>query len=385
MVAPNVGDGYETPQAITDDAGNLIAAYVFAGEHPIAKISAGGAIEYYLQDSMGSVIGATGSAGTSTASIKYDSFGGVVSATGTAASSTAVGGDFRLHGMWLDEVSGLYHVRARTYDAKTGRFLSRDPVAGVMRRPESMNPYVFCNSNGWVWVDPSGEAAMTVIEVIVVGVVAGILASLAVPALQGAFRTAKALWAGAMVAAGIDSQAEAAIEYVAYDLRDGAYDAEIQAGIRLGGSSAGIGYRYVLEGEVPGRLPGETGNACMARVKRATYGGGMDYVDAISPWSAGAALISSGVEAYGFGVDAAAEAAWAKAHLSGAHVAAEVGPGLAGYNTAAGARRIGAATAARLAAWRGAQATAGKVGWGIAGFASGFQAGAWAYALLKCE
>jgi len=160
LVAPNVGDGYETPQAVTDASGALIAAYVFAGEHPIAKISAGGVIEYYLQDSMGSVIGATGSAGTSTASVKYDSFGEVVSATGTAASSTSVGGDFRLHGMWLDEVSGLYHVRARTYDAATGRFLSRDPVAGVMRAPESMNPYVFCNSNGWRWRDPSGRFSL---------------------------------------------------------------------------------------------------------------------------------------------------------------------------------------------------------------------------------
>jgi hypothetical protein len=48
---------YETPQAITDASGNLEAAYVFAGEHPIAKITPTG-IEYYLQDSMGSVIGA---------------------------------------------------------------------------------------------------------------------------------------------------------------------------------------------------------------------------------------------------------------------------------------------------------------------------------------
>ena len=31
-----------------DRDGDLIAAYVFAGEHPIAKISAGGVIEYYL-------------------------------------------------------------------------------------------------------------------------------------------------------------------------------------------------------------------------------------------------------------------------------------------------------------------------------------------------
>jgi len=182
LVAPNVGDGYETPQAITDASGALIAAYVFAGEHPIAKINGSGVIEYYLQDSMGSVIGGVNAAGSLSASVKYDSFGEVVSATGSAAASSAVGGNFRLHGMWLDEVSGLYHVRARTYDAARGRFLSRDPVKGVMALPESMNPYVFCNSNAWRWRDPSGR--FSIAEAVAVVAALYILTSTALPGYQ---------------------------------------------------------------------------------------------------------------------------------------------------------------------------------------------------------
>ena len=69
--------------------------------------------------------------GASTASIEYDAFGNVTSSSGSAAAiPSSVGTDFRYHGMQLDTASGLYHVRARTYDARTGRFTSRDPVSG---------------------------------------------------------------------------------------------------------------------------------------------------------------------------------------------------------------------------------------------------------------
>jgi len=47
LVAPNLSDGYESPQAVTDDAGNLVATFVYAGEHLIAKITPTG-VEYFL-------------------------------------------------------------------------------------------------------------------------------------------------------------------------------------------------------------------------------------------------------------------------------------------------------------------------------------------------
>ena len=102
--------------------------------------------------------------------------------------------------MWLDEVSGLYHVRARTYDAATGRFLSRDPVAGVMRAPESMNPYVFCNSNGWVWRDPSGEFSL--MDASVVSAIIGVLAGMAMPSYMSYLRQARVTQAVSLIAAG---------------------------------------------------------------------------------------------------------------------------------------------------------------------------------------
>ena len=91
--------------------------------------------------------------------------------------------------MWLDDVSGLYHVRARTYDAATGRFLSRDPVSGILGTPESMNPYVFCNNNGRVWMDPTGEISLAEVNATVTSIM--ILASRALPAFGSLLRAAR--------------------------------------------------------------------------------------------------------------------------------------------------------------------------------------------------
>lgn len=177
LIAPNVGDGYESPRAVTDGIGNLIASYVYAGEHPIMKIGAGGQVEYLLADSMGSVIGKASSAGASTASIRYDAFGNVTSAVGPSSGiDSAVGAEPRFHGMTLDAGTGLYFVRARTYDSRTGRFVSRDPVAGRRRMPESYHPYTFANGNPLRWSGPTGEETM--VDISATLLVAGVLTAI---------------------------------------------------------------------------------------------------------------------------------------------------------------------------------------------------------------
>jgi RHS repeat-associated protein len=165
LIAPNLGDGYESPQAVTDESGNVIATYVYAGEHPIMRIGAGGQVEYLLVDSMGSVIGKTGSAGAATASIKYTAFGEVASAAGASAGiDSAVGAEPRFHGMTLDAGTGLYFVRARTYDSRTGRFVSRDPANGSLETPERNHPYAIALQCPMQFRDPSGRTATSLAE-----------------------------------------------------------------------------------------------------------------------------------------------------------------------------------------------------------------------------
>ena len=59
--------------------------------------------------------------------------------------------------MSLDSTSGLYYVRARTYDTRTGRFTTKDPVAGARSLAESLHPYALDHNAPTVWRDPSGR------------------------------------------------------------------------------------------------------------------------------------------------------------------------------------------------------------------------------------
>src|SRR3990172_8804510 len=47
----------------------------------------------------------------------------------------------------LDPESGMYFLRARYYDPKVGRFISRDPIEGTLTNPQTQNPYVYSGNN----------------------------------------------------------------------------------------------------------------------------------------------------------------------------------------------------------------------------------------------
>jgi RHS repeat-associated protein len=184
QIAPTLSQSLESPHAVTDDAGHAQTEYVFAGEHPLFRYDATtGAVVYYLQDSMGSVIGLADTTAASTSTIQYDGFGVERSETGMLATlPMSTGGDFRFQGMWLDSGTGLYHVRRRVYSAADGRFLSRDAI-GTTERPETLNPFAFANSTPTVMRDPSGamSAADNTIGLMATMTVATILALTALP------------------------------------------------------------------------------------------------------------------------------------------------------------------------------------------------------------
>jgi len=164
--APAMGGGLESVHAVVDDAGIAVATYVYAGEHPLMRIDASGAATYYLRDAMESVVAIGDETGAAVARFAYDGFGNVRRATGSAAALGAdTLGDFRFQGMWLD-ATGLYFVRARTYDPETGRFLSRDPAEGVLQRPETFAPYGFANGNAFLWSDPTGRTLLAKIAAV---------------------------------------------------------------------------------------------------------------------------------------------------------------------------------------------------------------------------
>jgi RHS repeat-associated protein len=162
LVAPAMGSGLESSEAIGDASGNLMRNYVYAGENaPFMMLDANGNPTYYLTDAMGTVIGLSDTTGQEVADFRYDAFGNDRGATGSAASSGNAKGDFRFQGQWLESESGIYYFRARDYDTQTGTFISRDPLDIIDTQPESMNPYQFAYNNPYVYSDPTGMFSIT--------------------------------------------------------------------------------------------------------------------------------------------------------------------------------------------------------------------------------
>lgn len=160
LVAPTVGSDLESPQLIANASGAVQAGYVYLGNDPILRYDTSGVPVYYLEDAMGSVAALANAGGSKIASFNYDGFGNLRSATGTTNAPTGTGGDFRFHGAWFEEGSGLYNMRAREYDARMGRFTSRDPRNCIFRRPETFNPYPYAMNNAYVYIDPSGQFSL---------------------------------------------------------------------------------------------------------------------------------------------------------------------------------------------------------------------------------
>jgi RHS repeat-associated protein len=147
-----------------DDLGNLLVSYFQEPsiDNPISmrRAAAGGDLTYYYHaDSLGSVSELTDANGEVAQSYRYDAFGSIVQGSGN------VQNPFTYTGREFDPETGLYYYRARYYDAKTGRFESRDPLfqfigsyrPGALRfYDELRNNYLYVANNPILLADPTG-------------------------------------------------------------------------------------------------------------------------------------------------------------------------------------------------------------------------------------
>jgi RHS repeat-associated protein len=92
----------------------------------------------------------------------YDPWGNIISEEGTSTLKnpfTYKGA----YGYYYDEETGLYYLKARYYELKIYRFLTRDPIEKApeladLQNPLSLNPYVYCEDDPVGKVDPDGLA-----------------------------------------------------------------------------------------------------------------------------------------------------------------------------------------------------------------------------------
>ena len=144
---------YGLPQlAGTQDASGTTQSNFVYGAGPLAMIDASGAYRYYTSDRTGSIRATTGPAGGVRDRGSYEPFGETLANGGGAITNDS--NPLAFSGQYLDPLSGLYDMRARSYDSSTGRFTSSDPL-GYRDAPQS-STYGYARNNPLSFVDPSG-------------------------------------------------------------------------------------------------------------------------------------------------------------------------------------------------------------------------------------
>ncbi len=128
------------------------ASYI---DEPVMRAGVG-SLTYFHQNQQYSVVALTDANGNVKERYAYDAYGTptITDGAGATRTSSVENNRYTYTGREWDEELGLYHYRARMYDAISGRFCSRDPI-GFVGSP--WNLYEYGNSGPMSGTDPSGK------------------------------------------------------------------------------------------------------------------------------------------------------------------------------------------------------------------------------------
>jgi RHS repeat-associated protein len=131
-----------------DENNRLIASYVHGPniDEPLSAEIRRDWV-YYHADGLGSITTLTSHMGNVLQKYDYDSFGNMRPAP------RWIKQPFTYTGREFDQETGLYYYRARYYDAKVGRFITKDPIGFD---GGDVNLYVYVGNNPINWIDPFG-------------------------------------------------------------------------------------------------------------------------------------------------------------------------------------------------------------------------------------
>ena len=121
----------------------ITANYIWSPDRTLAKIDNSGTY-YYIYNGHGDVVQILDTSGNIVNQYSYDLWGNFEEQIKT------IHNPFTYFGQQFDESTGLYYLRARYYDPKTGTFTQEDPIR------DGNNWYVYGSSNPALFIDPTG-------------------------------------------------------------------------------------------------------------------------------------------------------------------------------------------------------------------------------------
>ena len=148
-----VDSNHDLSQVLCEtDANGVVFAYYVYGVGLAYKVNPDGTHYYYSFDPLGSTIAMTDDAKKVVNSYAYDPFGKVTnSVEGTANPFQFVG-----ESGVIEDAQGLLYMRARYYDAQTGRFLVRDRAGSAASDSQTLNSFLYSGNNPISRIDPKG-------------------------------------------------------------------------------------------------------------------------------------------------------------------------------------------------------------------------------------
>ncbi|WNO11572.1 putative Ig domain-containing protein [Teredinibacter sp. KSP-S5-2] len=131
-------------------SGNTVIASYTYGDDLVSQVR-NAVTRYYHFDGQGSTRALTDATQTVTDTYSYEAFGKLTNRTGSSVNT------FLFNAEQLDPNTGFYYLRARFYDAETGRFITRDSFPGWKFDPPSLHKYNYTHNDPVNRADPSGK------------------------------------------------------------------------------------------------------------------------------------------------------------------------------------------------------------------------------------
>ncbi len=132
--------------AETNQAGQMLAEYVYLGDQLLVMIKPGEAAYYFHNDHLGTPQILTNESQSIAWKATYTPFGGAVISVQT------VENPFRFPGQYYDQETGLHYNYFRYYDPTAGRYVTPDPIG----LEGGINLFAYVKNNPTNWVDLLG-------------------------------------------------------------------------------------------------------------------------------------------------------------------------------------------------------------------------------------
>jgi RHS repeat-associated protein len=139
-------------------SGIVTSTYVYGAERTIVSAIQTSKVEYFGTDRVGSTRLITDAHGAVVTRYLYDAFGQVLTPANVSSNNYLFTGEPR------DLVTGFDYLRARHYDPKIGRFVSRDSFQGRLDQPVSRSPYLYAANSPLDQIDPSGKSSISLMQ-----------------------------------------------------------------------------------------------------------------------------------------------------------------------------------------------------------------------------